>query len=378
VVLGVQRDRLLGVDHGLEIAPLETKPGGRWSMKLESVRDLKAELSSGLHEAAVAESFAVLGAMRTEQSAAARRRTRSAKVQLPGGVVLGISPGRGKRKDGHKLAVRFQAQTEDAVRFGHYVTGKVGSEVEIQYIGAIQVAKKPAEPTSRYHGKVRPLESGYSIGHFSITAGTLGGFVRDGKTGRLGLLSNNHVLGAVNAAKKGDDILQQGPVDEGKRPGDVVGSFAALIKLLPKGNRVDAAWALADPKCTDAKRIADYAGRRRGALVKADDILKSESVWKLGRTTGLTKGTITAVELDHVSVGYPDLGVAVFDSQIEVMGTSGPFSLPGDSGAFIFNDDNCPLGLLFGGSTAGGPNKSGRTYASPLETVLELLKLELA
>ncbi len=163
-----------------------------------------------------------------------------------------------------------------------------------------------------------------------------------------------------------------------RAPGDVVGSFAALIKLLPKGNRVDAAWALADPKCTDAKRIADYAGRRRGALVKADDIVKSAGVWKLGRTTGLTKGTITAVELDHVSVGYPDLGEAVFDSQIEVVGAGGPFSLPGDSGSFIFNDDNRPLGLLFGGSTSGGPKASGRTYASPLETVLELLNLELA
>ncbi len=171
-------------------------------MKLESVRDLKAELSSGLHEGAVAESLALLGAMGTEQSTRARGRTRSTRMQLPGGVVLGISPGRGKKKDDHKLAVRFQAQTEDAVRFGHYVTGKIGSEVEIQYIGAIQVAQ-PAKPTSKYHNKVRPLKSGYSIGHFSITAGTLGGFVRDVKTGRLGLLSNNHVLGAVNAAKEG-------------------------------------------------------------------------------------------------------------------------------------------------------------------------------
>jgi hypothetical protein len=41
------------------------------------------------------------------------------------------------------------------------------------------------------------------VGHFKITAGTIGAIAREKKTGRDVILSNNHVLANENAAKIG-------------------------------------------------------------------------------------------------------------------------------------------------------------------------------
>src|SRR5439155_1575707 len=62
--------------------------------------------------------------------------------------------------------------------------------------------------------RMRPAEGGVSIGHYRITAGTLGVLARRG--GRPVILSNNHVLANGNAGAIGDPILQPGPVDGGR------------------------------------------------------------------------------------------------------------------------------------------------------------------
>src|SRR6478672_1247675 len=57
-----------------------------------------------------------------------------------------------------------------------------------------------------FKGRYRPAPGGVSVGHFHITAGTIGCLVR--KTDALCILSNNHVLANVNAGRIGDPILQ--------------------------------------------------------------------------------------------------------------------------------------------------------------------------
>ena len=71
-----------------------------------------------------------------------------------------------------------------------------------------------------------------------------------------------------------------------------------------------------------------------GRMTTTADVLGGESVGKIGRTTAVTRGRVTAIELDDVVVGYGDeLGELSFDNQIEVESTSpGPFSRGGDSG----------------------------------------------
>ena len=94
---------------------------------------------------------------------------------------------------------------------------------------------------------------------------------------------------------------------------------------------------------------------------------------KIGRTTGHTRGRISAVEVDGVAVQYDD-AVHTFDDQVEIEGLSGAFSADGDSGSVIWRaSDRAPLGLLFAGSDAGGRHGGGVTFANPLATVLSAL-----
>jgi hypothetical protein len=101
-----------------------------------------------------------------------------------------------------------------------------------------------------------------------------------------------------------------------------------------------------------------------------------EDVEKVGRSTGHTRGRISAVEVDGVAVQY-DEAVHTFDDQVEIQGLGGAFSAGGDSGSVIWRSrDRAPLGLLFAGSTTGGSGGAGVTFANPLATVLHLLDAE--
>ena len=104
---------------------------------------------------------------------------------------------------------------------------------------------------------------------------------------------------------------------------------------------------------------------------------KGISVAKVGRTTGVTRGTVTAFELDNVTIGY-DHGNATFDGQIEIEGAGTlPFSQGGDSGSLVVDQDCKALGLLFAGGDTGGTNGRGLTYANPIQAVLQALSITL-
>ncbi len=97
-------------------------------------------------------------------------------------------------------------------------------------------------------------------------------------------------------------------------------------------------------------------------------------VRKLGRTTGLTNGRISAVALDDVGVDM-ETGIAVFDNQIEIESTreGKPFCLGGDSGSLIVDSDNLAAALLFAGSDEGGAWDLGLTFANPIGAVITAL-----
>jgi hypothetical protein len=105
---------------------------------------------------------------------------------------------------------------------------------------------------------------------------------------------------------------------------------------------------------------------------------KGDRVAKLGRTTGVTYGRVTAFELDNVVIRY-DIGNLRFDNQIEIEGAGSlPFSDGGDSGSLIVTTDKRGVALLFAGGDQGGANGQGLTYASPLHDVLDALDVDLA
>jgi hypothetical protein len=80
--------------------------------------------------------------------------------------------------------------------------------------------------------RFRPeIPSGVSIGHYKITAGTLGTIVTDRTTGEKLILSNNHVLANSNNSLVGDPILQPGSADGGQNPADMVARLERFVTL---------------------------------------------------------------------------------------------------------------------------------------------------
>ncbi len=238
--------------------------------------------------------------------------------------------------------------------------------------------------------RIRPAPGGVSIGHFQITAGTLGVLAR--RDGRPVILSNNHILANQNAARVGDPILQPGPTDGGRlqdtiarltdfvpihfneRSLGLLGrllartfapllGFAGLgIKRLPSGrtNLVDA--AVAEP--IDAGIVApDVLGIGRVHGTKDADV--GLHIRKSGRTTGVTAGRVTAIDA-VVEVDYGGK-TAVFREQI----VSDLLSKGGDSGSLVVDDGGRAVGLLF----AGGATT---TLINPIGAVAHFLELAFA
>lgn len=100
---------------------------------------------------------------------------------------------------------------------------------DVYEVGMLRALQTPLPaPTGRF----RPnIPAGVSAGHHAITAGTLGAVVKDRLTGEKMLLSNNHVFANSNEAQVGDAILQPGPADGGKNPGDKIATLERFIPL---------------------------------------------------------------------------------------------------------------------------------------------------
>ena len=304
----------------------------------------------------------ILERLPSEVEAKASSRPRGYGAPWPW-VAVGLSP----TGDGARVAVRLQ---RDADRTLLPDLGRAASaEVDVRVIGPVRPLCSPADLQQR----VRPLRPGLSVAHPSVTAGTLGGFVRT-RTG-LAILSNNHVLAASNGATVGDAVLQPGPADGGGAD-DRVATLAAFERLVAgTANLVDAAVATLDDG-VDAEPGDLPGGPLLGSVPASLDIDPDEAVEKLGRTTGHTLGRITAVEVDAVAVGY-DEAVYRFDDQIEIEGRNGAFSAGGDSGSVIWRSrDRAPIALLFAGSETGGAAGTGVTFANPLATVLATLEVD--
>ena len=184
------------------------------------------------------------------------------------------------------------------------------------------------------------------------------------------ILSNNHVLANENLASIGDTILQPGDADGGRKTKDAVGKLEKSIRLKKKNNRVDAAVANIEEEIEDFYNELATLGEIAG--VRTDPLDEGETVYKVGRTTGVTKGRVSAIELDSLEVGY-DIGVLEFDGQIEIepFERVKPFSLGGDSGSLIVDSKRRAVALLFAG------NDVDSTYANPIGQVLDALKVDL-
>ena len=297
-------------------------------------------------------------------------------------VAIGVAP----HGQEYRLAVRVQRPALQGSEMVERLRRRAGGEIDIRMVGRIEKRARaaartaaPAAAVAWYRRNTRPLLIGASIGHVAITAGTLGCFVRRARTIRM--LSNNHVLANENDAAAGDAIIQRGRFDGGRDPRDRVGTLHTFVPLRPRRtNVVDAALASIRTGIEfDPARLRGLVnGRDRTLAGLGPEVVdEGETVFKVGRTTGPTKGRVTAFALDNVVVDY-DAGNLRFDDQIEIEGAAGrPFSDGGDSGSLIVNGDMRAVALLFAGSESGGRNGMGLTYANPIHRVLRDLKATL-
>lgn len=290
--------------------------------------------------------------------------------ELQRSLALGVT----RRGGQYRLAVRLQRASLADSALLRRITAHARGEVDVRFIGRID---KRATPW--YQARTRPLLIGASTEHVDVTAGTIGGFVTRG--GATYLLSNNHVLANEGQATAKDWILQPGAYDDGTEPTARAARLRYWIKLTTKGtNVVDAALAAVEKTVTfDAARLRGISSGKDKTLAGLGPAFvdEGETVLKIGRTTGATKGRVTAFDVDNVIVSY-DIGNLRFDNQIEIEGTGRTaFSDGGDSGSLIVNAGMEAVALLFAGGETGGANGRGLTYANPLHRVLADLKATL-
>jgi len=269
------------------------------------------------------------------------------------------------------------------------VAGVRTDVIQVGFIRALET------PTDRW----RPAPGGVSLGHYQITAGTLGGVVYDRMTGERLILSNNHVMANSNNARPGDPILQPGPADGGELGPDTI---ALLDRFIPIRYNSE------PPTCTVAKTYA-WVGNSFAYILRAEhrlqvvqsratatnlvdaavarpidpDYIRDDNleigqidgvveatlemgVCKSGRTTAFTTGTIRVLDAT-MTVNYGLERVATFENQI----VSTPMSQGGDSGSLLVTSDtHQAVGLLFAGS-------SQATIFNPIQAVLDQLRLEI-
>lgn len=226
--------------------------------------------------------------------------------------------------------------------------------------------------------RLRPAPGGISVGHVSITAGTLGCLCvgnRTPRNSRLMILSNNHVLANSNAARIGDCIVQPGPADGGRCPADQIAILERFVRINFSGgiNYVDCATGWAWPDRVRRELMYLSGGRPVYFRVGSSPIAPAINmvVGKTGRTTQLRQGRVTAIGVS-VNVNYGGGKVAHFRDQIAIRGLSGDFSAGGDSGSLIWQwaTGLRPVGLLFAG---GG----GTTFGNRITRVLSGLDIRL-
>jgi hypothetical protein len=279
---------------------------------------------------------------------------------------------------------------------------------EIGYIEAQQGSRDRHRPV---------IPGGVSIGHYKVTAGTLGAMVWDRTSGERFILSNNHVLANSNDALTGDAILQPSAIDGGREPGDLVARLERFIPLnylgdppgppqptpRPPGTGCDVVEVLvtlsnllagltgsqkrvqatAAPERVDsqqAENVVDAALARPdnqdmfsneirhiGQVTGTKQPSLGQRIRKTGRTTDFTQSTVTLLNAT-LNVNYSTLQgprVARFTGQIvcEAM------SQGGDSGSLIVDaDENLAVGLLFAGSPLA-------TIFTPIDSVLNALNI---
>jgi hypothetical protein len=282
-----------------------------------------------------------------------------------------------RKLDAHTIALGVRGIAIDV----HEVENRVRPQVKLH-----SSTLALGGPTLPEQVRQRPLCAGLQLQNWDCDArdgvlaaecvevGSLGMLLEH--DGRALLLSNNHVLAGQNQAQLGDRIAQAG--GEQLDVDDAIARLEGFVELRPSPsgthprwgnviwNRVDAAVASVSPKLAWQRGFLSH--HQLPALRGVATAMLGDEVFKVGRTTGLTRGRIVSVGDRVGPVGY-GIGDCWFRGSFTVEGSDGQaFSDGGDSGAAIVRGDGEVLGLIYAGNGVD-------TYACPIADVLAELGL---
>jgi hypothetical protein len=236
----------------------------------------------------------------------------------------------------------------------------------------------------------RPIQLGTSGGNINddgrrfCCGGTLGCVV-EGTNGTFYILSNNHALAMSNFGLAGDRITQPGLIDGDCFLNDsaAVATLTTFVPMLYRQKHQK--WRNAPTNIVDVAIAEILPGKVKtdGSILEIGQPSTTTvqpfvgmAVKKSGRTTGITSGTIVAVDGTIIvayssTCGGKSKYKALFGNQIRILPST--FSNGGDSGSLVVEDvPNCPrpVGLLF----AGGRSD---TFANPIDDVLSALNVSI-
>jgi hypothetical protein len=306
----------------------------------------------------------------SELPKAVRRQLAATSVPT---LALGVAPGR--RRGDYYLGVRVQGRGPAARKLAEAAKAKARGECDVRIVP--KVVARAARPARWFRAQRRPLEAGLSVGLAAYEdTGTIGAVVEDARA--YYVLSNNHVLGDLNRARRGDPVVQPGGYYRTPSKRTLAGYVDRFEPLsFTRANSVDC--AIAAILC-DIEFYAGWNEAIRDRVIGTREVTRDDldrPVVKVGSTTGITRGRITQFGVDTLRVDFGPRQVARFEGQFEVTGDDGrPFSAEGDSGSLIVDPrSRRALGLL----CCGGPDENDvdLTYANPIDAVLSALDVRL-
>ena len=262
-----------------------------------------------------------------------------------------------------------------------------GGKAEIEE----EVPREEDELAERLRGWDEQVWAGSQIAHWvnpylgKFSIGTLGAFARSRNDGTLGFLTNQHV-----GIEPGKNLFH--PVPWGTH----LGTTEHVIERVEDQNwygplidepntfvRVDCAFV----RLASGFNLSDINTQMMGVgelgpvkSISLDDMsIIGQKVLRVGRTTGLRRGTIVAFGYEW----FDEPNEAPRYTDLLILGDDGiPFSTHGDSGSLIVmdNDKLNPIGLLWGGwqeKLRTGHAQENWTWGIDLSRVLDALEIDL-
>jgi tetratricopeptide (TPR) repeat protein len=178
----------------------------------------------------------------------------------------------------------------------------------------------------------RPVRPGISVSSTETTAGTICCIVTNAgaPSDDLYLLGPDFLLGTVAGTK----VVQPGLVDGGVPETDIIAKVTRGVSGVGTVARLTV-------NSETATSDFSFAGTARAQV--------GQAVRKVGRTTGVTLGTVIDTNFT-TQIPYGD-GIRTFSGLIAIRsGNNSPFSLGGDAGAPVVDEQDRLIGMHFAGS----------------------------